>query len=134
MTELGIGEVARRSGLASSAIRYYESEGLIPLAGRRSGRRIYGEAILLRLSIIELAKRAGFTIAEIRQLLGGFTRRTPPGVRWRRLAEGKLRELEARIDEARRMLALLEIVTRCECPSFEDCARAIDSPSPRAGP
>ena len=129
MSELSIGEVARRSGLASSAIRYYEGEGLIPLAGRRGGRRVYDESILLRLAIIELAKRAGFRIVEIRQLLSGFTKRTPPGVRWRRLAEGKLKELEARIEEARRMQALLEVVTRCECPSFEDCARAIDSPT-----
>jgi MerR family redox-sensitive transcriptional activator SoxR len=138
MAELSIGEVARRSGLASSAIRYYEGEGLIPRAGRRGGRRWYDESILLRLGIIELAKRAGFRIREIRQLLAGFSRRTPPGVRWRRLAEDKLRELEARIEEARRMQALLEIVTRCECPSFDDCARAIDSPhagSPaKAGP
>ncbi len=125
MAQLGIGEVARRTGLASSAIRYYEGEGLIPPAARRGGRRVYGEAVLLRLSIIALAKRAGFTIAEIRQLLGGFARRTPPGVRWRRLAEGKLRELAARIEEARRMQALLEVVVRCECPSFDDCARAI---------
>ncbi|MEN8158531.1 MAG: MerR family transcriptional regulator [Myxococcota bacterium] len=132
MAEIGIGEVARRAGLASSAIRYYESEGLIPRADRRGGKRVYDEGVLLRLAIIDLAKRAGFTIAEIRQLLGGFARRTPPGVRWRRLAEGKLRELEARIAEARRMQALLEVVTRCECPSFDDCARAIEGgpPSP----
>jgi MerR family redox-sensitive transcriptional activator SoxR len=128
MAEIPIGEVAQRSVLASSAIRYYESVGLLPRAGRRGGRRWYDESILLRISIIELAKRAGFRITEIRQLLAGFSRRTPPGVRWRRLADEKLRELEARIEEARRMQALLELVTRCECPSFDDCARAIDSP------
>ena len=125
MSELSIGEVATQAGLASSAIRYYESEGLIPRADRRSGRRVYDEQILERLTIIELAKRAGFTIAEIKRLLGGFARKTPPGERWRRLAQDKLQELDERIAEAQRMQSLLRIVTRCECPTFDDCARAL---------
>ena len=126
MAELSIGEVAKRAGIATSAIRFYESEGLMPHAERRSGRRVFDEHILERLSIIELAKRAGFTIAEIKRLLSGFAADTPPGERWRRLAESKLRELDERIVEARRMQALLRIVVRCECPTFDDCARAMD--------
>ncbi len=125
MGELGIGEVGKQAGLASSAIRYYEREGLIPRADRRSGRRVYDENILERLSVIELAKRSGFTIAEIKRLLAGFTRKTPPGERWRRLAENKLRELDERIAEAKRMQAVLRVLTRCECPTFDDCARAL---------
>lgn len=124
MSELSIGEVATRAGLASSAIRYYEGEGLIPLADRRGGRRVYHEQILERLTIIHLAKSAGFTIAEIKRLFGGFGHKTPPGERWRRLAESKLRELDERIAEAEQMRDLLRIVMRCDCPSFDDCARA----------
>lgn len=122
---LGIGEVAKRTGLASSAIRYYESEGLIPQAERHGGRRMYGADVLDRLALIELAKRSGFTIAEIRRLVGGFARNTPPGERWRRLASGKLKELDARIAETRRMRDVLRVVMRCACPTFDDCARAL---------
>jgi MerR family redox-sensitive transcriptional activator SoxR len=125
MAELAIGEVARRAGLASSAIRYYESQGLIPRAARRGGRRVYGPEILGRLKLIDLAKRAGFTIAEIRRLLAGFARRTPPGERWRSLAERKLEELERQIAEAKQMKRVLRVVMSCECPSLEDCARAM---------
>ena len=79
-----------------------------------------------RLALIDLAKSAGFTIAEIKKLLSGFTRRTPPGVRWRALAAQKLVELDRRIEEAERMKRVLKVVTRCECPSFADCARGME--------
>ena len=125
MSELSIGEVAKRTGVASSAIRYYEGEGLIPRAGRRGGRRMYSADILKRLALIELAKRSGFTIGEIKQLVAGFARRVPPGERWRKLAEGKLQELDERIVEARRMREVLQVVMRCECPTFDDCAQAL---------
>ncbi len=122
---LSIGKVADRAGIAASAIRYYEAEGLLPRADRRSGRRVYDERIVERLAIIHLAKGAGFTVAEVKRLLGGFARRTPPGERWRTLAERKLVELDERIAEAKRMKRLLQIVQRCECPTFEDCSRAM---------
>ena len=122
---LSIGEVAERAGVAASALRYYERAGLIPKADRRGGKRVYGEDIFDRLALIRVAKGAGFTVAEIQTLLSGFTRRTPPGQRWRRLAERKLDELEARIAEVERMKRVLEVVTRCECPTLEECSRAI---------
>ena len=125
MAELRIGEVARRAGVAPSALRYYEAEGLLPRAPQRGGQRVYPESILQRLALIRLAKEAGFTVAEIRRLLSGFSRKTPPGRRWRRLAESKLAELERRIEEAQRMKAVLQAVTRCECPSLDDCGKAM---------
>ena len=125
MKKLGIGEVAKRAGIASSAIRYYEGEGLLPRAARIRGRRVYDEGILERLTFIELAKRAGFTVAEIRKLLGGFARSAPPGVRWRALAERKMEELDRRIEEAETMKRMLGVVMGCECPTFDDCARAM---------
>lgn len=123
MAELSIGQVAKRVGVAASAIRFYESEGLLPKADRRGGRRVYPESILQSLALIDLAKSAGFTIAEIRQLLRGFSRRTPPGVRWRSLASSKVEELDARIQEAERMKGVLEAVMGCECPTLDDCAK-----------
>jgi MerR family redox-sensitive transcriptional activator SoxR len=121
---LRIGEVARRAGIATSAIRYYEKEGLIPVADRRGNARVYGADILDRLALIELAKSAGFSISETRRLVRGVARRTPPGPRWRALAEQKLAEVESRIAEAERMRAVLETLMGCECPTFEDCTRA----------
>ncbi len=125
MNRLSIGEVGRRAGIAPSAIRYYESEGLLPDPARQSGRRVFDASVLERLRVIDLAKRSGFTIAEIRHLLGGFSAETPPGARWRALASSKLTELETRIAEAERMRALLEVVVQCECPSFSDCSKAL---------
>jgi DNA-binding transcriptional MerR regulator len=125
MAMLRIGEVAERAGLAASALRYYEREGLLPKAARRGGARVYEESILDRLALIGVAKAAGFSMAEIKRLLSGFARRTPPGERWRSLAEAKLEELERRAEEIARMKRVLEAVTRCHCPTFEDCSSAL---------
>ncbi len=125
MKSLSIGQVAERAGIAASAIRYYEAEGLLPRAERRNGRRVYDESVVERLAIIHLAKGAGFTVAEVKRLLGGFALRTPPGERWRALAERKRVELDERIAEAERMKRLLQVVMRCECPTFTDCSRAM---------
>ena len=122
---LSIGEVAKRIGLRTSAIRYYESAGLIPEGQRRGGKRVYDLSILDHLALIELAKTAGFTLAEIRRLVAGFARKTPPGERWRMLAETKMKELEQRIGHARRMKRVLGVLMRCECPTLEDCGRVI---------
>jgi MerR family redox-sensitive transcriptional activator SoxR len=122
--EYRIGEVAKRTGLAASAIRYYEREGLIPKADRRGNARVYDGEIFDRLALIELAKSAGFTVSEARRLVRGVSKRTAPGPRWRALAEKKLVEVEQRIFEANRMRTALEMMMRCECPTFEDCTRA----------
>ena len=127
MAEFRIGEVAARSGIAASAIRYYESEGLLATPDRRNGWRVYDESILDQLRLIELAKAAGFSVAEIKRLGSGFSRRTPPGERWRELARSKLAQLDERIAEAERMKDVLRVVMRCRCPSFADCSRAMQA-------
>jgi len=66
---LTIGQVASRTGLRASAIRYYEAQGLLPRPSRQAGKRMYSAAILDRLAVIELAKIAGFGLSEIRVLL-----------------------------------------------------------------
>ncbi len=129
MADLAIGEVAGRCGIAASAIRFYEKEGLLRKAERRSGRRVYDESVLDALALIELAKSAGFTVSEIRKLLSGFARRTPPGERWRALTRTKMAELDQRIAEAERMKDVLRSITRCRCPSIDDCGRAIRTSS-----
>ena len=119
-----IGEVARRAGIASSAIRYYEKEDLILKADRQGNARVYGEDIFDRLALIELAKKAGFTIAETRDLVRGISRRTSPGPRLQAMAKKKLTEVEERIAEAEQMRSVLRKMMNCECPTFEDCTRA----------
>ncbi len=125
MAELRIGEVAERSGIAASAIRFYETERLISKPDRRNGQRVYPETVLDQLALIGLAKRAGFTVAEIKQLVAGFARQTPPGERWRALTKAKRAELDQRIAEAQRMKTVLDLVVRCRCPTLRDCARAM---------
>lgn len=127
MGELTIGQVAAKTGLRTSAIRYYEAEGLIPVGRRRHGKRVFESPVLDRLALIDLAKQAGFTLAETKRLLSGFSRTTGPGERWRRLAEAKTKELDQRLTKIRRMKRLLHTVSRCECPTLEDCGRAIRS-------
>lgn len=122
---LGIGEVAERTGVAASALRYYEREGLVPPAEREGGRRVWREDVLDRLALIGVAKAAGFTVAETRALLSGVERRGPPGRRWRTVARHKLAELDARLAEVERMKRLLRTLSRCKCPTLEDCARAL---------
>ena len=78
MAEMSIGEVARKMGLRSSAIRYYERLGLIPKAPRLSGRRRYDERVLERLAMVRFAKHVGFSIAEIKVLLRGVDGRPRP--------------------------------------------------------
>jgi MerR family redox-sensitive transcriptional activator SoxR len=123
---MSIGEVARSVGVRPSALRYYESVGLLPAPERINGRRRYdGEVlreVLDRLAVVRLAQQAGFTISEIRTLLNGFSENTPPSERWRLLAEEKLPEVDALIERALSMKDLLERGLRCECLRLEDCS------------
>lgn len=126
MARFPIGEVARRSGLRPSAIRFYEQRGLLPVVDREGGRRIYGEEVLDRLAVIELAKRSGFTLGEIRGLLVGFDRGGSAAGHWRAAAGTKLAALDRTIAEATRMRALLVVLSDCGCPGLADCGRALD--------
>ncbi len=117
-----IGEVAKRAGVRTSAIRYYEQQKLLPAPARVSGQRRYDASVLRALDVIALAQEAGFTIAEVRQLLHGFSKRTPAGARWRGLAERKLEEVEERIAKLRDMKTILARLIECECPTLDDCS------------
>ena len=123
---MSISEVAHRAGLRPSALRYYEGVGLLPAPERTNGRRRYdGEVlrdVLDRLVVVQVAQQAGFTISEIKTLLNGFSKDTPPSERWRLLAEEKLPEVDALIECAQGMKDLLERGLRCECLRLEDCS------------
>jgi MerR family redox-sensitive transcriptional activator SoxR len=121
MKTLAIGEVARRAGIRPSALRYYESVGLLPVTLRVNGRRRYDPNVLRRIALLQVAQQAGFSIAEIRTLLIGFDESVRPSERWRRLATRKLDELDGVITRARDMQRLLREGIRCNCLRWEAC-------------
>jgi MerR family redox-sensitive transcriptional activator SoxR len=119
MRRLAIGEVAERSGMSASRIRYYEARGLVPQPERVSGKRRYGSDVLRRLAIIDSAQRVGFGLEEIRDLLG--SRDELAHERLRELALAKLPELDQLIDRATSVRRLLEICSECDCESIDVC-------------
>ncbi len=122
MIRFSIGEIARRAGVAASAIRYYERIGLLPPPARVSGKRRYDLSILGTLALIWAAQAAGFSLVEIDALLYGFPADMPPGERWLSFADRKIAELEAAIEQAHRQKAFLETVRDCHCPTLDHCA------------
>jgi MerR family transcriptional regulator, redox-sensitive transcriptional activator SoxR len=108
-----IGELAQRAGLATSAIRYYESIGLLPEPYRVSGQRRYGEETLRRLEFIAAAQQAGFTLREIAELSDGFDVRS--------LAQRKLPEVKAELKRARDRKRWLDAASECTCGSPDEC-------------
>ena len=125
---LAIGEVAERSGMSASRIRYYEARGLVPEPERVSGKRRYRSDVLRRLAIIDSAQRVGFGLEEIRDLLG--SRDELAHERLRQLALAKLPELDHLIDRATSVRRLLEICSECDCESIDVC-RMFDLTSTR---
>jgi MerR family redox-sensitive transcriptional activator SoxR len=115
-----IGEVAQRAGVRASAVRYYESIGLMPRVARVSGRRVYDTAAVDRLAVIQSARRLGFGVREIQTLVDENAATTITD-RWRSMARRKLPELEALIGRASRMKRLLENGLDCGCVRMEDC-------------
>jgi MerR family redox-sensitive transcriptional activator SoxR len=124
-TDLSISAVARRAGVRPSALRYYESVGLLEAPARVGGRRRYAADVLPRLALIAAAQQMGFTIAEIATLLHGFSPETPASARWRVLAARKLPEVEALIARAQGMKRLLEEALTCGCLTLDACARTL---------
>ena len=110
---LPIGKLARRAGLAASAIRYYESIGLLPEPYRVHGQRRYGDATVKRLEFIAAAQRAGLTLREIGELGDGFDVRA--------LATRKLPEAKAELKLARERKRWLDAARECDCGSPDEC-------------
>jgi MerR family transcriptional regulator, redox-sensitive transcriptional activator SoxR len=122
MREFTIGEVARRAGLQTSAIRYYESLGLLPAPKRVNGQRRYDSGIFQRLGLIKLIREAGFRISELQMLFTVFSADTPPSAHWRTLAATKVAELETAIEHAQTIKAWLTEVQKLKCTPMDDCA------------
>lgn len=121
MEELTIGDVARRTGLRTSALRYYEEAGILPPPRRVNGRRRYEPVVLRMLEVLQFAQAAGFTLEEIRTLFHGFGAEVPLRDRWQALAESKLKEMDALIARAMQMRRAIEVGLGCGCLRLEDC-------------
>ena len=119
---LSIGQVARRAGLNVSAIRFYEAEGLLPEPQRVSGRRVYSEDVFARLGVIDVAKRAGFSLGDTRTLLDAGDAGEPAHAPLQELAGRKLPEVEQLIVRAEAVRRWLEAASACDCETLDVCA------------
>jgi DNA-binding transcriptional MerR regulator len=136
---LTIGELARRTGVTASALRYYEELGLIPPPARISGQRRYAESAARVVGTILLYSDAGFTLAEQKALTAS---RTSASGEWRRLARRKLAELDEQIARAQAARDAIRHGLRCphqdirQCPNFNAgiTARLAGQPLSRSHP
>lgn len=121
MADLSIGDVARRAGMRTSALRYYEDAGILPRAPRINGQRRYSEELVSLIEVARFARSVGFSLAEIKRLFSGMQGRKDLRAQWRPLARAKLEELDRVIARARRMKKAIESGLRCGCIRVEDC-------------
>ncbi len=119
---MSMGEVARRSGFAASALRYYEAEGLIPATRTPGGRRQFERSVLRRLAFIRAAANVGLSLDEIRteldQLPGG---RVPTKADWQRISRHWRARLDDQIGSLERLRDGLDSCIGCGCFSLQRC-------------
>jgi MerR family redox-sensitive transcriptional activator SoxR len=128
---LTIGEVARRSGVAASALRFYEERGLIDSERAGSGHRRYPRSVLRRVAFIVFAQRIGLTLEEIGAELAKLPPdRAPTRRDWSRLSSGWSARIDDRIAELERLKAGLTECIGCGCLSLERCQ--LSNPRDRA--
>lgn len=136
---LPIGELARRAGVAASALRYYEDQGLIAGGRTAGGQRQYPRHVLRRVGFIRAAQAVGLTLADIHAALATLPEgRTPTKADWARLARGWQPLLDARIAALQRLRDNLAGCIGCGCLSLKACAlynpgdtAAAEGPGPR---
>ena len=126
-----IGEVAARSGVATSALRYYEDQGLIAAERNDSGHRRYPRTVLRRVAFVVFAQKVGLSLEEIRGQLAKLPRnRAPDRADWARLSSGWTRRIDDRIAELERIKTGLTACIGCGCLSLDRCELA--NPGDRA--
>lgn len=128
---LTIGELAARSGVAASALRFYEERGLIAPERNDSGHRRYARGVLRRVAFIVFAQKVGLSLDEIRAELARLPRnRAPDRADWAKLSRGWRARIDARIAELERMKRGLTECIGCGCLSLDRCQFA--NPGDRA--
>lgn len=122
---LRIGQIADRAGLAVSALRHYEAEGLIVAERDHADRRVYPRAVLRRLAFIRAGQTVGLTLAEIRQNLSGLPADKPPNQKhWQEVAGRWEQRIDGRIEALQALKAGLTSCIGCGCLSLQTCALA----------
>lgn len=117
-----IGDLAQRAGVAASALRFYESQGLLGSSRSPSGRRRYPRSSLRRVAFIRAAQAVGMSLEDIRQALATLPgQRTPTQADWARLSRGWRPLLDARIAELTRLRDQLDSCIGCGCLSLKRC-------------
>lgn len=123
MELLGIGEVAARSGVAPSALRYYEDRGLIGATRTPGGARRYPRSVLRRLAVIRAARNVGLTLSEIQAALETLPPGRPPtAADWAVLSQGWRDRLDEQIAALSQLRDGLSSCIGCGCLSLERCA------------
>ena len=136
---MDISDVARRSGIPASTLRFYEEKGLIASTGRHGLKRVFPEAVLERLALVQLGAAAGFTLDEIARMFGADGK---PNID-RALLSAKAKDLDATIRKLTAMRDGLKHAAACPAPSHMECptfrrlmrgaaAGAIKAPAGRA--
>lgn len=135
MNLLDIGEIARRSGVPPSTLRYYEEIGLISSNGRRGLRRQFDAGVLLKLSLIDLGKSAGFSLTEIAGMFGRDGQLAIPRADLHAKADALQRQMAGLrvLRDALRHVAECPAASHLECPSFRKLMRAASHGRAAAG-
>lgn len=119
---LTVGEVAARSGVAVTALHFYESKGLIKSERNAGNQRRYPRAVLRRVALIKVAQRLGIPLAQIGEALKRLPEdRAPTAADWKALSEQWRRELDERIDQLTLLRDRLTGCIGCGCLSMEAC-------------
>ena len=134
---MNIGEAAKASGVSAKMIRHYESVGLVPEALRtESGYRQYTAKEVSTLSFVRQSRDLGFSIEQIRELLGLWQDRKRPSRQVRALAQAHIQELDEKLEELHAMKATLEHLVHCchgddrpDCPIIDTLAHEAGAPT-----
>ena len=120
--ELTVGQVAARSGVAVSALHFYESQGLIRSWRNQGNQRRYAREVLRRVAVIKVAQRTGISLSSIREALGALPREGAPTIEdWRRLSAQWRADLDDRIGRLTRIRDQLDGCIGCGCLSLGVC-------------
>lgn len=121
--EISIGTLANRTGLAVSAIRYYETQGLVAPERNAGGQRRFLRSDIRRLSFVMIAQKFGFTLDRIREVLGRLPQnRTPTTKDWTEISQDFRAELDEQIQALTRLRDKLDGCIGCGCLSLDRCA------------
>ena len=121
-TELTVGQVAARSGVAVSTLHFYETKGLIHSVRSAGQQRRYGREVLRRVAVIKVAQRTGIPLAEIQSALSSLPEnRTPTAADWKKLSVRWREALDARIASLTRLRDQMDGCIGCGCLSLKVC-------------